>query len=48
MTSWWEVLGDDELRARLEQRGLPQAVVDRLVAGRETHEARRLLDEVLE
>lgn len=43
----WETLGDDEVRARLEQRGLDRASASILVEGRDCEECAAIIGEVL-
>lgn len=45
---WWETLGDDELEARLRQRGLPDRVVAALVADRDDDAIAAGIAEVLD
>lgn len=46
--SGWRDLGDDELAAHLQQRGLDAATVAELVRGREDDRAAAVIAEVLD
>lgn len=47
MAAWWDDLGDDELNARLVQRGIPVDKAQALVANRELDVVRSRLEELL-
>lgn len=44
---WWDDLSDEELQARLEQRGVRPPAAAQLVADRDTPYASELIEEAL-
>ena len=48
MSTWWSDLSDDELRARLVQRGVDESTARFLVAHREEPLAAAMIVELLE
>lgn len=45
--SWWDELSDDELAARLQQKGMPEPVAKDWVLYRDTAGASEYIDRIL-